>query len=1067
MKRLIVGTLIALAACGDNGGGADVPEIAGANLTTDEDAPITHSVEASDPKGLAIALTAQTPAHGTIAVDRLRVTYTPSPNYNGPDSFTVTASNGKTEVSAQIDVTVRPVNDAPAAVADAFSVNEDEALVRPLSALLGNDTDVDGDPLSVASVQGATNGTVSKTATDVTFTPATDFIGMASFQYTITDGKATATATATITIGGSNDPPVAVDDSATTPEDTALQLPASGLVANDTDPDGQTLSVTAVGSATHGTVALAGGVATFTPEANYSGAATFDYTVSDGTATDTGTVTITVTPVNDAPVAVDDAATTAEDTQLVIPAATLLANDTDVDGPSLSITQVGGATNGTVSLAGGTVTFLPAANYSGTASFTYTVSDGTAIATGTVTVTVTPVNDAPVAVADTASTPEDVQLVVPVATLLANDTDAEGDALSITQVGGATNGTVSLAGGNVTFRPTTNFNGTAGFTYTVTDGALTATGAVSVTVTSVNDAPVAVDDTAQVQSGNALVLPFATLLANDTDIDGQALTITAVQNTVNGTAVLGASAVTFTPDTGFVGTASFDYVVSDGTATDVGAVSITVQPGPVCGDGTIAGAEICDDGNTAPGDGCSAACAIEPGWSCTGEPSTCTTTCGDSITAGSEQCDDGNGVETDGCTTQCVTGALCTATALPGGDRFAVDPATGHCYAAFDDDMTPFAAAQSACAVAGGYLATVGSAGEQGLVHSVQNPAQNPWIGAGEDANTTDAIFDWVTDEPFGFTAFAPGQPDNDNGVGGGGDCLHLVNAAGQWNDTNCNITSFVIGRICEVEPQPCGDSVRQPTEECDDSNATGGDGCSATCQLEDGCGDGNVDAGEECDDNNINNGDGCSATCQLEDGCGDGNLDTGEQCDDDNTAGGDGCSATCQKELLATFSFTGAGGGEVSLPADGTAPAPGLASIPVISRGPGLTASAAANTFSAAAFAVTATIDLADYFSFTVTPAAGFSASLLGITLDERRSATGIRTWSVRSSLDGFTSDLATFTVPDDINTRLDQPVPLGLAFRGLTAPVEFRVYGFAAEAAAGTWRLDNIKINGFTTGP
>jgi hypothetical protein len=138
-----------------------------------------------------------------------------------------------------------------------------------------------------------------------------------------------------------------------------------------------------------------------------------------------------------------------------------------------------------------------------------------------------------------------------------------------------------------------------------------------------------------------------------------------------------------------------------------------------------------------------------------------------------------------------------------------------------------------------------------------------------------------------------------------------------------------------------------------------------------------------------------------------------------------------------------------------------------VIGRGPGLTASAAGNTFSAAAFATTATIDLTDYFAITVTPASGFSASLLGITLDERRSATGIRNWSVRSSLDGFTSDLAAFTVPDDINVRADQPIPLGLAFRGLTAPVEFRIYGFASEAAAGTWRLDNIKIQGFTTGP
>ncbi len=261
------------------------------------------------------------------------------------------------DASTTIGVTVRPVNDAPTAAADRSRWARIRRSSGRSSALLGNDSDVDGDTLSVASVQGATNGAVSKTATDVTFTPATDFVGATSFQYTVTDGKATATATVTVTVGGTNDPPVAVDDSATTPEDTALQLPASGLVANDTDPEGQPLSVTAVSGATHGTVALAGGVArsrprrtTAAPRRSIASVGRRRHRRRHGDDQRA--------PVNDAPVAVDDTATTAEDTQLVVPAATLLANDTDVDGPSLSITQVGGATNGTVSLVGGAVTFL-------------------------------------------------------------------------------------------------------------------------------------------------------------------------------------------------------------------------------------------------------------------------------------------------------------------------------------------------------------------------------------------------------------------------------------------------------------------------------------------------------------------------------------------------------------------------------------------------------------------------------------------------------------------------------------------------------------------------------------
>src|SRR5688572_4066317 len=119
MRGIIVVTLIALAACGDDAGGLP-PEIAGATLTTDEDAPISHNIEAIDPEGRALTLRGEMPAHGTVTVDRLRVTYAPTANYHGPDGFTVTVFNGELEASARIEVTVRPVNDAPAASGDSF-----------------------------------------------------------------------------------------------------------------------------------------------------------------------------------------------------------------------------------------------------------------------------------------------------------------------------------------------------------------------------------------------------------------------------------------------------------------------------------------------------------------------------------------------------------------------------------------------------------------------------------------------------------------------------------------------------------------------------------------------------------------------------------------------------------------------------------------------------------------------------------------------------------------------------------------------------------------------------------
>ena len=276
-----------------------------------------------------------------------------------------------------------------------------------------------------------------------------------------------------------NDAPVAVDDTDLTPEDTAVDI---DVVANDTDAESDTLTVTAVTTPSNGTAAVAEGsstTVTYTPNASFTGSDSFDYTVSDGTDTDTGTVTVTV---NAVPVAVDDTATTAEDTAVDINVAT---NDTDADGDTLSVTAVTTPSNGTAVIAEGssiTVTYTPNANFNGTDSFDYTVSDGNHTDTGTVTVTVTAVNDAPVAVDDTDVTTEDTAVVIDV---VANDTDIDGDTLSVTAFTTPSNGTV-IASGNattVTYTPDAGFTGTDSFDYTVSDGTDTDTGTVTVTVT--------------------------------------------------------------------------------------------------------------------------------------------------------------------------------------------------------------------------------------------------------------------------------------------------------------------------------------------------------------------------------------------------------------------------------------------------------------------------------------------------------------------------------------------------------------------------------------------------------
>ncbi|HEX7944921.1 MAG TPA: Ig-like domain-containing protein, partial [Phenylobacterium sp.] len=291
---------------------------------------------------------------------------------------------------------------------------------RVVTTLPAHGTLVDGNgvPITVGQMIPA-----SGNGATIYFIPDHDWNGTTTFLYASVDNAGLddkTPATATIVITPVNDPPDAVNDSGTTPEDTPISFTTAQLLANDTDPENDTLTVTSVQGAQHGTVTFVGGVAKFTPDANYNGPASFTYTISDGHGgVDTATVNINVTPVNDPPDAVNDAGTTAEDTPIAFTAATLLGNDTDPDGDTLTITSVQDPVHGTVNFVGGVATFTPEANYSGPASFTYSISDGHGgVDTATVNITVTPVNDPLDAKDDAGTTPEDTPITFPVGTLL-------------------------------------------------------------------------------------------------------------------------------------------------------------------------------------------------------------------------------------------------------------------------------------------------------------------------------------------------------------------------------------------------------------------------------------------------------------------------------------------------------------------------------------------------------------------------------------------------------------------------------------------------------------------------
>ncbi|WP_187992283.1 tandem-95 repeat protein [Vibrio harveyi] len=550
----------------------DAPVAVNDTVSTDEDTAVTIDVLAndSDPENDQLTITnASVPAEqGTVAIVDGKLVFTPAENFNGDATISYTISDGQLTDDATVAVTVNPVNDAPVAVNDAVSTDEDTAVTIDV---LANDSDPENDTLTItAATVPAEQGTVTIVDGKLVFTPAENFNGDATISYTISDGQLTDDATVAVTVNPVNDAPVAVDDTVTTDEDTAVTI---DVLANDSDPENDQLTITnASVPAEQGTVTIVDGKLVFTPAENFNGDATISYTISDGQLTDDATVAVTVNPVNDAPVAVNDAVSTDEDTAVTID---VLANDSDPENDTLTITAATvPAEQGTVTIVDGKLVFTPAENFNGDATISYTISDGQLTDDATVAVTVNPVNDAPVAVNDTVSTDEDTAVTIDV---LANDSDPENDQLTITNASvPAEQGTVAIVDGKLVFTPAENFNGDATISYTISDGQLTDDATVAVTVNPVNDAPVAVNDAVSTDEDTAVTID---VLANDSDPENDTLTITAATVPAEqGTVTIVDGKLVFTPAENFNGDATISYTISDGQLTDDATVAVTVNP---------------------------------------------------------------------------------------------------------------------------------------------------------------------------------------------------------------------------------------------------------------------------------------------------------------------------------------------------------------------------------------------------------------------------------------------------------------------------------------------------------
>jgi len=560
------------------GGTNDAPVAVDDAASTDEDTPVVIAVlgNDSDPDNDPLTITeTTTPENGSVVINEDgTITYTPNPDFNGTDSFeyTITDGNGGFD-TAIVTVTIGGTNDAPVAVDDAASTEEDTPVII---AVLDNDSDPDNDPLTITETTTPANGSVviNEDGT-ITYTPNPDFNGTDSFEYTINDGNGgfdTAIVTVTV-IGAENVAPIAVDDAASTDEDTPVIIT---VLDNDSDPDNDPLTITETTTPENGTVVInEDGTITYTPNPDFNGTDTFEYTITDGNGGfDTAIVTVTIGGTNDEPIAVDDAASTEEDTPVVI---AVLDNDSDPDNDPLSVTETTTPANGTVVInEDGTITYTPNPDFNGTDSFEYTITDGNGgFDTAIVTVTVIGAeNVAPIAVDDAESTEEDTPVVIAV---LENDSDPDNDPLTITEAISPANGSVIInEDGTITYTPNPDFNGTDSFEYTITDGnGGFDTAIVTVTIGGTNDVPVAVDDAESTDEDIPVVIA---VLDNDSDPDNDPLTITETTTPANGTVVINEDGtITYTPNPDFNGTDSFEYTITDDNGGfDTAIVTVTV-----------------------------------------------------------------------------------------------------------------------------------------------------------------------------------------------------------------------------------------------------------------------------------------------------------------------------------------------------------------------------------------------------------------------------------------------------------------------------------------------------------
>jgi hypothetical protein len=541
------------------------PEAIGDSISVAEDSSKVITLQATTSTteaaraGLFYSITSQ-PSHGVLIGTCPNLTYQPSADFSGTDSFDFQVSDGtSTSLPATISISVTPVNDPPVAVGFAVTAIGGTPVAFALNYL-----DIDSTSLTSTITRSPLYGTLTTSGTQLVYTANANHSGSDSIEYTVSDGSLTskpATVLFTVT-PRPNTPPVAETQSLVTAED--IQLPIV-LKANDRDTDQLTYVISRGPS--EGTLIGNPPSLVYSPKPHFHGVDSFEFAALDGKSSSVPvTVSISVTPVNDRPVATGYATTTSAGTPVEV---TFQASDIETPLLTFNVTQM--PTGGTLVGSGAVRVYTPNSGFAGIDIIRFTASDESEVSvSATITVDVkAAVNTAPSAIAQNLLTTEDTTLPLTLSAM-----DGQNDPLTYTITSQPRLGRLTGTPPQLQYIPHANTNGVDAFRFMANDGKLNSVAvSVIIQVKPVNDAPTAMNQSLTWFEDRSLRGAVRAV-----DVEGDTLTYSIQQPPEFGQITGTPPSFVYTPNPNYFGPDGFTFSVSDGIAPAVtGKVDLTIR----------------------------------------------------------------------------------------------------------------------------------------------------------------------------------------------------------------------------------------------------------------------------------------------------------------------------------------------------------------------------------------------------------------------------------------------------------------------------------------------------------